>query len=458
MKKAIILLMAFLIMSLGLLYSQNNKKWSLIDCIEYAMANNIRIKQQELNTNYTKNNEKQAKAEFYPNLNAGLSQSYNFMIDKDVVKNSTGNLSSSVTIFNGFNQINRVRKANYDFMASVKSLEKIKNDISLNIASAYLGILFNIELLNVAKEQLNISKQQVERTSKLYNVGSISKGRLLEIQATAASDELQVVMAQNNLDLSYLTLTQLLELDSVAGFEIQIPDTLTVDEYSILPNIETIYNDAINALPQIKIAEYNLKSAILGYKIAKSSLYPKLYLSGSMGSSYLWSATRNVVDENGRPVLNPDNTYVTENYPFNDQLKDKFNVGVSVNLNIPVFNNFYAKTSIDNSKIQVKNYEYELINQRNILYRDIQQAYYDAIAALNKFRATEKALEAIIESFRDTKQRYEVGMINTVDFNAAKTQLMRTESELLQAKYEYIFKTKILDFYRGIPINLSAYK
>ena len=424
-----------------------NGPWSLQKCILYALENNIQIRQQYLITEVNNNKLNQSKATLLPILNGNISHtlSHGEASDTTMFTNNVDafGLTSSWNLFSGFQNYYQIKRNNFDLLASKSNLDRFKNDVMLNIASAYLNILFSIELLSVEKKQLDITQLQVDRTSSLYEAGSIPKGTLLQIQAQAASEELNVVNAQNNLDIAYLTLTQLLQLDSVKGFEIEIPDTLKVDENQVLPAVEVVYNDAVNVLPQIKAAEYNLNSAKMGLHSIKGGLWPSLYLTGSMGTDY----NKRVVDQNGKPLFD-------QNPSFNSQFNDNFNQSVSVNLYIPIFNSLQVKTNIQNASINVKSYELELQNQEKILYKEIQQAYADAVAALNKYIATKKALTAIEESFRYTEQKFEVGMVNTVDFNVAKQQLIKAESDLVTAKFQFIFNSKVLDFYRGIPINL----
>ncbi|MFC2136779.1 TolC family protein [Bacteroidota bacterium] len=450
--------------------------WSLERCVQYALENNIQIKQQELNAEYNNNKLTQSKYGLLPDLNLGASHGYSFgraldettyeFTDNETVRSNNVGIRSSVTLFSGFQNINTIKQNEFDLQASLKDVEQIKNNVSLTIASAFLNILFNEELVTISYEQLELTKQQVERTEKLLEAGSVARGRLLEIQAQAASEELRLINAQNQLDISYLTLIQLLELDSVADFQIDFPSNLSIDQQNTeLLSIDAVYNQSLTALPQIKSAEFRLKSAEKGLDIAKGMRYPSLSFNGTYGSVYSSIRSRQTglglsdpIDigntQSGEIVFGSTPIPILEDYPFMDQMNDNISTTLTFNLSIPVFNKYMVKNNVDNAKIGILNSQLELENQKNILYKDIQQAYANAIAAFKKYQATEKALTAMEESFRYTQEKYEVGLVNTVDYNAAKNQLAQTESDLLQAKYEYIFKTKILDFYRGIPIKL----
>ena len=453
-------------------YSQ--EPWSLEKCIAYALENNIHIKQQKLNTEYNSNLLNQAKVNIYPNLSASGSYGASFgraldqttyeFTQNQTVQSINMGLTSTTTLFSGFQKLNTIKKNDFDLRASLQDLEKLKNDISLNIAAAYLQILFNRELLEVSKAQLEITAQQVIRTKALVDAGSVAQGNFLEIQAQQASEEVQLVNYENLLALSFLNLTQILDLDSTGNFSIVIPEISSIDEAELMFSVNDVYKTAESILPQIKASEFRFESAAKGLEIAKGSRMPRLSLTGNYGSGYSDIRQQPVGSQEvpvtiGQTLSGEDviSTYTQLNYgsyPIRDQFKDNASSSIYLNLSIPIFTNFQIKTGISNSRINMENYRLELSNTRNILYKEIQQAYADALAALKKYKASEKALLATQESFKYSKEKFEVGLVNTVDFNIAKTQLVRTQSDLLQAKYDFIFKTNILNFYRGEPIKL----
>ncbi len=429
------------------------KIWKLEDCINYAFENNLQIKQQALNTRYNSNILLQSKIGLAPDLNAGIGggaswgraldqTTYEFTENERILSMNT-NISSSLTLFSGLQQYNTIKQNEFNLMASIQDLEKLKNDISLAIAAGYLQILFNTELLTVSKNQLELTGMQVSRTSKLVDAGSLARGALLEIEAQAASEELNVINASNQLDISYLTLTQLLDLDSVGGFHIEIPEFGDIADQEILVSVNSVYNEANAILPQIKSAEYQLSSSEKGLGIARGSRSPSLSLNGSYGTGY----------SDIRERFNPA-TGQMEPYPFADQMQDNLSTTLNIGLRIPIFNGWMAGTNISNAKLSVMNSQLGLETSRNNLYKEIQQALADATAARKKYLATQQALASMEESFMYTEQKFEVGLVNTVDYNTEKNRLAQTQSDLLQAKYDYIFKMKILDFYRGIPLSL----
>ena len=433
--------------------STAQEKWSLEDCVLYAFENNIQIKQQQLNTQSYDNTLFQSKMNLLPNLNANgnFSQSFGRALDAttyefydQTIKSSSFSVSSSVTLFNGLQKYNTVKQNEFNLLATLQDADKLKNDIALLIAAGYLQILMDMELLEVAENQLEITQQQVDRTNKLVQAGSLAKGALLEIQSQAASEELRVISAQNSLEIAYLILTQYLDLDSAAGFVIEVPDLEQIVDEPLSMTIGSVFDEARSFLPQVKSAEYMLESARLNVNLARGARSPRLTLSGSYGSSY--SDIRKLLD----PV-----TFTMEDYPFSDQMKDNANTVIGLGMSVPIFNGWMVNTYISNAQLGLMNSRLQLENTENILYKDIQKAFTDAVAARKRYFATEQALIAMEESFRYTEERYEVGLVNTVDYNLEKNRLAVTQSDLLQSKYDFIFRSKILDFYRGLPLSLQ---
>lgn len=444
-KRNALILIAF---SISLfVYSQG--KWSLEKCIQYAQDNNLQIKIQELNTRLNQNYLLQSKANILPSLNAGASQSLtygrsiDFLTNLPVDDNNQAfsyQVTSQMNLFNGFQTINTIKQNSLIYKASEKDLEKIRNDISLNIAAAYLQILFAIEQLSITQNQFEISKLQVDRTTALVNAGSLPMGNLLEIQAQLALEELRMVNAKNQMSLAYLTLTQLLDLSSSKNFEIEIPDFSEFSFENLAYSVDEIFKTAIEIQPQIKSSEYSLKSAMKGLSIARGKRSPRLSLSGSYSSTY-----RRLIRD-GEVYGNPD--------PFWDQLDNNQSSYISLGISIPLFNALQTTTGIKNAKINVQNYDYQLQMKINQLYKEIQQAYADAVSSYENYQASVKAVTYSAESFRYTEQRFNVGLVTSVDYNTSKNQLTKVQSDLLRAKYEYIFNINVLEFYLGNQISL----
>ncbi len=452
------------------------KAWSLEDCVQHAMENNIQIKQSVLNTEYNENLLKQARLGQIPNLNANGNYTYSWgraldqttyqFTDNQQINSVSLGVSSSVTLFNGFRIRNTIAQNELNLMASYEDVEKIKNDISLNIAAAYLSILFNNELLSVTLSQLETTGQQVKRTQTMVEAGKLARGNLLEIEAQYAGEELNLVNAENQLYISLLNLQQILDLPIDTAFDVVIPDLPDPDEDPLLINAMEVYRIAEQNMPEIKSAKLSMESSEKGLEVAKGGRYPSIFLSGNYNTGY--SDIREQVVElgeeqqipigetvSGEPVLSyPQQVPIYGAYPMFEQIRDNTSVGVGAGLSIPIFNGWQVNTGIANARINLENSRLELQQARLMLYASIQQAYADAVAALERFNASRKALVSMEESFKYVEKRYEVGLVNTVDYNISKNQLTATQSDLLQAKYDFIFKVEILNFYRGEPISL----
>jgi outer membrane protein len=425
--------------------------WSLQKCIDYAIQNNIQIKQQSLNSQYYSNQLDQAKYKRLPNLNANLSNSQDFgrsltYLNTYANRNSNttnGSLTTNVTIWSGSTLSNSVRMADMDLRASLEEIQKAKDDIMLNIAAAYLEILFADEMVGVAQELLKITQLQLDRTTKLVEAGSLAKGSLLEIEAQYAREELDVVNAQNRLQLAYLGIYQLLDMPSTESFIVEKPVLPEIGANISLINSMDVFKNSVQIMPAVKGAEFKLESARKQLLIAKGYRMPTL----SFGANYfnLYNNQYNYPDP---PIGNGGQI------PLGEQLKNNQRYGFGINLNIPIFNGYQARTGVRNAQISVENNELQLQNTKNLLRKDIEQSYTNALAAFKRYIANQKTVVSSKEAFRYTEEKFNVGMINSVEYNQSKNNLSTAESNLLQAKYEYIFRTKILDFYNGIPIEL----
>lgn len=453
----------------GLLYAAAQKNWTLQECIEYALKNNIQIKQNELNTELSKQQLIQDKAALLPNVNGNANHNYGYgryldpftnqFIDQ---RNQTNNfsLSSNVILFNGLQLQNTLRQSQLNYVSGRHDVEKIKNDISLNIAAAYLQILLNQELLNTSMQQLEVSNLQAERTEKLVNAGSLTQGNLLDVESQVASEELNVVNARNQLDLSYLSLSQIMDIDSVKGFSIYVPDFSSFDPSKAILDSMQIFSFAEKNLPEIKSADTKVLSAEKAVAVARGGRSPRLMLNGSYGTGYSESRLRMIGSGPARQEIigyyegtplyaNYPGTPIYEKTPFKDQLNDNLSKSIGISLSIPFFNGWQVQSTINRSKISLSNAKLNAELVRNQVRKSVQQSYADALAAGKRYKATEKSLLAMREAFKYTEQRYAVGLVNSFDMVSSKNNLNRVESQLLQAKYDAIFKQKVLDFYQG---------
>jgi outer membrane protein len=445
MKHLFIFLLGIIIIS-SVFTSSAQNVCALQKCIDYALENNIQIKQQELNTNFYEVQVDQAKANRLPNLNAQIGNDNSFGRSltylntyKNVNSSSlTGGAGMNFTIFNGKILSNTIEKQQLDLQATLKDLQKAKDDIMLSIARSYLEILFAEELVLVDSAQLEVTQQQINRTKQLVDAGSLAKGALLEIQAQLAREELQLVNDQNTVQLTYLTLFQLLELPIAESFTIEKPLLPEIKANMSMANSLDVFNNAMNARPEIQAAQLRVKSAQTELDIAKGNRYPSL----SFNANYYNLYNNKYTDIEGTDIA------------FGEQLKNNSRSSLGFTLNIPIFNRFQVKNGITNATLQISDFQYRLQSTSNVLRKDIELSYTNALAALNRYISTQKAVVSMEEAFRYVEEKFNVGMVNSVDYNLQKNQLTAAKSQLLQAKYEYIFRTKILDFYNGVPIEL----
>jgi len=451
-------LIIFFILFLSSFTPKAQEAWTLEQCIKYAFDNNIQIKQQMLSVRMSEGKLRQSKMSALPNLNASSNHSYSFGLATNYLTNqkeaqntqaTSFSLNTSVTLFNGFQISSSKKQDKFDLLATTSDVEKVKNNIALSIAAAYLQILYSEDLVASAIKQLDLSNMQVERTSVLVKAGSLPEGNLLEMEAQAATDELQLVNAQNQLDIAYLTLTQFLDIKTPEGFKIQKPNLESVDSKLIDLSPTGVFETAQQTMPQIISAGHRVTSAEFGVKIAKGGMSPRISLNGNYNSGAQFYLT-NVYRMNTSTGL----LELVKEDPFMDQIKNNASKTISLGLSIPIFNGYQVRNGISNALISLDNARLSYENEKNILYKDIQQAYTDALAAQKKLKATQKNLVALNEAFRYSEQKFSVGMVTSVDYTTAKTKLSKAETDLLQAKYELIFKSKILEFYKGVPLSL----
>jgi outer membrane protein len=458
MKRILLFIFSILLFSQGIILSQQ-KDWSLEDCIRHAIDNNIQIKQQGIQTEYQKNALELSKLRLLPSVNGSASHNYSFgraldqttyqYTDNQTVQSNNFYVGASLNLFSGLINYNTIKRTNYDLLSSQEDLNNFRDNIALTVAMDYLQILLNKELVTATENQLEITRQQIEKTKKLVDAGSVARGSLLQIEAQAANEELQLINIKNQLETSILNITQLLELKTPEGFQVFVPDIALDTNTLVTGNINEIYEVALGTRPEIKSSQYKLMASEYDLKIAQGGRSPRLSMSNSFSTGY--SDIRKKLMGVDPATLQP----VYGNYSFADQVNDNINYGIGFSLNIPILNGWQVNKNISNSRLSIQNSEYALEGTKKTLYKNIQKAYSDAVAAMKKYNASLKAVVSTQESFRYTEQKFNVGMVTPVDYNAAKTQLLNAQSDMSQSKYEFIFKTKVLDFYKGIPLNLN---
>ncbi len=425
---------------------QAQEIWSLEKCINYALDNNIKIKQGVIATGYQQNQLKQTKYSRLPNLTGQVSQNLNFGRSltydntyKDINSSQTDfGIGTNIPVFQGFYITNNISKLELDLQASIEDLSKAKSDISVNIASTFLEILFAKDLVKVSEDQLSVTNLQIKQITEKVDAGSLARGSLLEIEAQAAGEELNLVNAQNQLKIARLRLTQLLELPSNDAFDVEVPALPEISAQASIVSAGEVYKSAVLTRPEIKGADLRYQSSQYQLKMAQGALYPTISLYANIYDSY----NNKYKDINGADIA------------FSKQLKNNQRKGIGAQMNIPIFTRFANKIQIDNARLQVLNTQLELESTKKLLRSDIETAQTTAIAALNRFNSNQKAVSSMREAFRYSEEKFGVGLVNAVEYNTAKTKLAKSESDLLQAKYEFIFRTKILDFYRGLPLTL----
>ena len=411
MKKNIFICLA--ILSCTQVQAQN--RWSLRQCIDYAIEHNIDIRRTANAAEQSNIEVNTAKWARLPNLNANAGQNWNWGRTQTAIKDeNTGDystvyvntashgtnmsVSTSIPLFTGLEIPNQYALAKLNLKAALADLEKAKEDISINIASAYLQVLFNEELHRVSLGQVELSKEQCNRIERLAEVGKASPAEVAE-------------------------------LETPEGFLLEDP-TANIELIPLTPPDE-IFQTALVSKASIQAAQYRLEGSKHSIRIAQSAYYPQLSFSGSLGTNY----------------------YSTINRTFSQQMNDNFNKYVGFNLSVPIFNRLATRNRVRTARLQRENYSLQLDNAKKSLYKEIQQAWYNAAASESKYTSSSTAASASEASFKLMSEKYENGKANAVEYNEAKQNLMKAQSDELQAKYEYLFRTKILDFYKGEPIE-----
>ena len=425
------------------------KPWTLGECIVYALDNNLQLKRQQLQNRTAVNDFNWARAQTLPTVNAFTNYRYNkgrapdfdtyTYVDRAFEDGNLG-IESRLDIFNGLYNYNTIRQSKLSMLAGLENIESLKNEITVQIVSAYLQVLLNEELLRVTEDQLEITRQQVSKNKKMLEVGNLSRGDLYEIEAQEARERAIVTRARNTLSISYLDLMQYMDLENVRieDFRIEQPE-LGIEQAKILKPVDSLYTDALR-LPMIKSAEYNLQSLEKGLSAARGLRSPNVSVR------YLYYTLYSEISDN--PLSEDDF------YRWQDQLRDKGYRQLTFSLNIPIANRLDVQHRISNAKVNLLDAGVNLDQTRQTLYKTIQQVYADAISALDDYEAGEEAVESMREAFHYTEQKLNVGIVSSMDYNVAKNDFAKAQSDLLSAKYQYIFYTRILDFWTGHPISL----
>lgn len=477
LQKTLRTLMTTAILFSFLAASCQEKEWTLEECISYALDHNIDIKKQVLNVGNQKDLLLESKLGMLPSLNAGATHGYNWgnTVDRYTnqfattrVRSNNFYLGTQFNLFQGLQQINTMNQSKLDWLATQYDLDLLMDDISIAVAGYYLDILYNQEIYAVAGEQIAVTKQQVNRMEKMVQAGTLARGDLLNIEAQAATEELQLIEAENKLAISYLTLQQLIDLPVTGGFRIEIPELKPIEAPQVTLNAQDVYQVALGNRPEVKSAEYRVKSAEKGVSFARGYLSPILSFNGSWATGFSGASKEGygpvdiLYEDAGYTAITHESVILKspgytgyDVIPFGDQLNDNQNKSLSFSLQIPIYNGWQARTAISQARIKKEEADLTLQQTKLDLNEKIQTAYADAVAALKNYNASEKKLQAQKEAFKYSEQKLGVGLVTSVQYNETKKELTRAESELLQAKYRFIYTTTILDFYMGNPITLK---
>ncbi|WP_229369772.1 TolC family protein [Fibrivirga algicola] len=457
------------------------QRLGLQQCIDIALANNLTIRQSQLQLQSSEAQLRQARLNRLPNVGAFLSQGYNSgrninpatnaFVDQGVLSNNF-QATAQVTLYNGGLLQNTIRQNDLLKQSNEATVKATENNVSLTVVQNYLNVLTGQEQLVVAQRQIEVSQAQLDRTQRLVNAGSLPEANLFDIRAQIANDELAIVNAQNNIDLAKLALLQAMNVPSggpgIDGFNVE---PISVPDPTVAPYTETtqqVYDIAQQFVPDIKAADLRVRSDAVGVQVARANLLPSLTLNGTVNTLYsnvgrqkaIENGTRRIpqtIEFNGVPTtiytVQPD--YLLQDYSFGEQLGNNLNRSVNLQLQIPIFNRSQARTRILSATLQQQNSEIAAANTRLQLRQTIETAYTNLRASSNRYRATTAQVTQLERAFQASESRFNAGALNSTDYNVAKSNLDRARASLVQAKYDYIFRVKLLDFYQNKPLTFD---
>jgi len=423
------------------------KPWTFRQCLDTALQRNITVNQARMSNELNKVTLSQSKAARIPSLSASASEGLSIGKNIDPTSNTyitkgntTTNLgvSSSVNLFNGFQTANTIRQNTITVLAGESDIEKAKNDVTLNITTGYLQVLFTQEILQAARSQVEATAAQADRTEKLVNAGKSPESDLLQVQSQLATDNLSVVTAQNNLDLARVTLMQLMDIPVTDDFDVQVPESAEPLQPAVL-TWDQIYLKSLQVQPQVAAASFRTNASEMALKVSEGARWPRVTLGANLNSSY--SSSRKTGSHN------------EQTYAFTDQVWDNLGESFSLGISIPIYSNRQIRSNIEKARINLTNSHLSEQNVKNTLRKTIEQTYTDLRAAGKKYEATKQQVTAVESAYRNAEKKFTVGVMNATDYLIQKNSFTQAQSSLIQAKYDYIFKQKILDFYQGKAIT-----
>lgn len=435
MKKSFIAIF-FLIPLLG----NAQKVFSLKECIDYALDHSLTIKKQLDNVKQQEISLNTSKNQRLPGVSGSASENFSFgralTIDNTYANKNTQStsfsLSADVPLYTGGQISNDIKIKQLGLQAALSDLDKAREDISLNITSSYLETVYQKDLVSVSERQVELSKAQVQRMQRLFENGKASEAELAQIKAAHANDELSLTQQKNSYMLALLSLSQLLELETPEGFDVVRPEVSDISSI-VITSPDIIYSEALGVKPQIKSEQIRIESAEKSIRLARAGYFPSVYLGGGLGTSYYKT---NGYNTNG----------------FGRQMKDNFNQYVGLNVSVPIFNRFSTRNNIRSAKVALHTQQIQFEETKKALYKSIQQAYYDALASQKQCLSSDIALESSRAAFNLMEKKYENGKATATEYQQQKTDFLKAEATAIQSKYTFLFRKKILDFYRGINL------
>ena len=469
-----ILFIGLLIGAVNTQIANAQQKWSLQKCVEYAAANNLQIQQSKLTEQSTKVTLLQNKLGLLPNLSAQGSQGYSFgrninpftntYVSQSIDYNNFS-ISTNWILFNGLRRENEIKQSQLDLAANQKNTQQMVNDISLNVASAFLQVVLDKEQEKVAEDQVTLSKEEVDNTQKLVVGGSLAEGSLYDVQAQLAKDQQSLVTAQNQLSLALLSLQQLLNLDKPVDTDVPSLE-VNADMLTIATDTGKLYASALTTQPKIAAGQFKVNSAAKALSISRGSYYPTLSAFGSVSTNYSSIAQNVLINNTGElvPIGIVENTsdivdvyeptYSYQNIPFGTQLNNNLGKVYGLQLSIPIFSNWQVRGDVQRSKISLQNEELNFAITKQQLQKDVETAYTNAIGASKSYVAAMQSEESLKKAFDYATAKLNAGLITGTDYDTAKNNYESAVSSLLQTKYQFIFDLKVLDFYQGNPLTL----
>lgn len=428
---------------------------TLQKAVQLTLDNNLQIKQAQFNEAIDNENLGQAKNNRLPNLTANPQSSFNFGRSIDPSTNQyanqsvfglSGSITSQVLLFQGGLLRNQILESKLLLDVDKSNTAKVKNDLTLNVITTFLSVLSNQDLVKAAEQQVDIANQTLDKVQKNFDVGNNTLADLSQSKATLSTSQLNLTTAQNQLDISILTLKQFMEMDPKAQITIERPDISKLTNVKTIYDAQDVYNSALAVNPDVRLATLQAQASLQNVAVAKSNYYPTLALFGSLGSNYSNARKLSSVGPGGTIIFSP--------YPFSDQFSDNFNQSIGLSLQIPIFGRFSTRTTVRKAQFSYQLSQVSEQLAKNNLNKTIAQAVLDLRAADKKYASAQQTFQSNKDAYNVTQQRYTVGLVNSLDYNTALINMNKSEFDMIQARYEVIFRSKIIDYYLGNPITL----